>query len=149
MADGEVRSSDVEAYKLAVEMADRVSARRAVANAFFVTVNSAMTVLCGAIGTQPSASSTSNQWFALVAGVGGVIICSLWWALIRSYQLLNKAKFEVIAKLESSMGIAVFIDEWRLLQGSGVKYRPLGAVERVIPVIFSLLYVTLAVRSFF
>lgn len=32
----------VELYKLAVEMADRVSARRATANAFFLTVNTAL-----------------------------------------------------------------------------------------------------------
>jgi hypothetical protein len=32
----------LELYKLAVEMADRVSARRATANAFFLTINTAL-----------------------------------------------------------------------------------------------------------
>jgi hypothetical protein len=32
----------LELYKLCVEMADRVSARRATANAFFLTLNSAL-----------------------------------------------------------------------------------------------------------
>ncbi len=36
----------LELYKLAVEMADRVSARRATANAFFLTVNTALLALC-------------------------------------------------------------------------------------------------------
>ena len=40
----EIKSTQqyLELYKLAVEMADRVSARRAAANAFFLTVNTAL-----------------------------------------------------------------------------------------------------------
>lgn len=37
-----VPSDYLDLYKLAVEMADRVSARRGTANAFFVTVNTAL-----------------------------------------------------------------------------------------------------------
>jgi hypothetical protein len=37
----------MELYKLAVEMADRVSARRGTANAFFVTVNTALLAFLG------------------------------------------------------------------------------------------------------
>lgn len=38
----------LEQYKLCVEMADRISARRALANTFFVTINAAVLALIGA-----------------------------------------------------------------------------------------------------
>ena len=37
----------MDIYKLSVEMADRISARRAVANAFFLTVNTTLAAVIG------------------------------------------------------------------------------------------------------
>jgi hypothetical protein len=41
-ADSRSESVELELYKLAVEMADRISARRALANTFFLTVNTGL-----------------------------------------------------------------------------------------------------------
>ncbi len=54
----------MELYKLAVEMADRVSARRGTANAFFVTVNTALLAFLGL-------AELSVAW---PVAVGGVVI---------------------------------------------------------------------------
>ena len=61
-----------ELYKLAVEMADRVSARRAVANSF-LTVNTGLAALLG---------GGSFSWYAAAAGI---VFAGTWWALLRSY----------------------------------------------------------------
>jgi hypothetical protein len=54
------RASEIELYKLAVEFADRISARRALANTFFLTVNTGLAALLG--GTQ-------LRWYVAVAGL--------------------------------------------------------------------------------
>jgi hypothetical protein len=62
---GETSDSEVlELYKLAVEMADRVSSRRGMANSFFLTVQTAMVTVLGFTG--------ASSWWAsaLVAGAG-------------------------------------------------------------------------------
>ena len=41
MAAADLPDNYFELYKLAVEMADRVSARRSLANSFFLTINTA------------------------------------------------------------------------------------------------------------
>jgi hypothetical protein len=79
----DVAQQYLELYKLAVEMADRVSARRAVANSFFLTVNTALAALLG---------SGSFRWYVSVAGI---VFAVTWWALLRSYKELNAAKIHL------------------------------------------------------
>ena len=54
-------STQLELYKLAVEMADRVSARRALANTFFLTVNTGLAALLG---------GKSLRWYVAAAPSG-------------------------------------------------------------------------------
>lgn len=137
----------MEMYKLAVEMADRVSARRATANAFFLTVN---TTLVAVVGLRDLA--TTSTLMAVSVCVGGIAVSGCWWFLLRNYRRLNEAKFTVINKIEADhFPVTPFTDEWGLLSGdrSGraarVKagLRQLGNVERVIPVVFAVLYILL------
>lgn len=51
----------LEQYKLYVEMADRVSGRRALANTFFITLNSGLLVLLGA-GVRNQSIETDPLW---------------------------------------------------------------------------------------
>jgi hypothetical protein len=50
----------LELYQLAVEMADRVSARRGLANTFFLTVNTGLAALLG---------GTDLRWYVAAAGI--------------------------------------------------------------------------------
>jgi hypothetical protein maviaA2_03527 len=141
----------MDIYKLSVEMADRISARRAVANAFFLTVN---TTLAAVIGLhKPEDGSALLPVAVCVAGIA-VSVC--WWYLLRNYRKLNEAKFVVINKIEADyLPLTPFLDEWAILSNEGnskgkmarvrARLRQLGNVERVVPVIFGLLYLMLLV----
>ena len=74
----------LELYKLAVEMADRVSARRALANSFFVTVNGALVALVGVAGSarKPTAEAsphTFDSYGLVITAIAGVILSVTWW----------------------------------------------------------------------
>ncbi len=139
----------LDLYKLAVEMADRVSARRGLANSFFLTIN---TAVVGVLGTQ------SSRWYFAVAGI---TLSVAWWASLVSYRNLNAAKFNVIISMEQSLPRQIYEEEWKLLSSprrpavSGSrpslsrlsKYRELGWVERVVPWVFVLLYIGELVRQ--
>jgi hypothetical protein len=132
-----------ELYKLAVEMADRVSARRAVANSFFLTINTAILALLG---------TKAGTWYPAAAGI---TVCAAWWALLRSYRDLNRAKFDIILELEARLPARLYGDEWARLRRDPIvfglqpatllswvtQYKELGHIERIVPLIFSALYV--------
>src|SRR5581483_4789886 len=71
----------IEQYKLAAEMADRVSARRGAANGFYFTVSSALL-------------ATSESLSLATASAAGIVLACAWWLQLRSYRNLNAAKFE-------------------------------------------------------
>jgi hypothetical protein len=135
----------LELYKMAVEMADRVSARRSTANAFFLT---AQTALVAVIGITTPSLLKAPWWTALAVAIAGVVLSASWWLQLRSYHDLNRAKFAVINAIEEQLPVRIFSDEWNILKGDPprswrTRYAELGTVERVIPGIFALLYVML------
>ncbi|MCN9240863.1 hypothetical protein NGF19_08660 [Streptomyces sp. RY43-2] len=138
----EFSPSVLELYKLAVEMADRVSARRGLANAFFLSVQ---TAFVGAIGIFLTDPQRKPLWTAPVIALTGVAISMTWWLQLRSYRDLNRAKFEVINAIETRLPVKIFTDEWRLLvrapsARSRTRYIELGFSERMIPWVFALLH---------
>lgn len=141
----------LELYKLAVEMADRVSARRATANTFFFTVQAGLAVSVGAFAVDSARSEEPETLPLLLAAIAGVVIAASWWLLLRSYRDLNTAKFEVITRIEHDhLPIHLFTEEWAFLREDPVKnwrqrYAELGQVESVVPLVFVALYVVLSV----
>jgi len=133
-AGAELPPGFLDQYKLAVEMADRVSARRGVANSFFLTVNTALIALLG---------GTDLRWYVPLAGIAFAVT---WWALLRSYRDLNRAKFEVILEMEKRLPVQVYGDEWASLKEAApvgrrlAAYRELGQIERLVPGLFALIY---------
>src|SRR5437867_12699050 len=84
LAAAELPGHYFELYKLAVEMADRISARRGIANSFFLTANTAVVALL---------ASQHLRWYLAAAGIA---LSVSWWALLKSYRDLSSAKFEVM-----------------------------------------------------
>ena len=88
MAGQEAREADVRSipegyldiYKLAVEMADRVSGRRLTAGA--LPVSGALAALSAVHGVDR----------VLLASVG-ILLALSWWTLLRTYRRLAQAKF--------------------------------------------------------
>lgn len=144
-----------ELYRLTVEMADRLSARRGTANTFFLTLE---TLLAGLVGiVQPSGSVGPLKVDTLgivVVCVVGLVLSAAWWLLLRSYRDLNEAKFSVILEMEKDLEAHPFGDEWDYLKRDPVKsfkkrYAELGVVERVVPIAFAAVYIVIGGRAIF
>ena len=123
-----------DSYALAVEMADRISARRSSANKFFLSLQ---TSLLTAVGLADTTLEHVAWYSAVSAAIAGCTISVLWWLQLRSYQQLNQAKFDVIIRLEELLPAKLFTDEWKSLQRHADSrwrsYIELGVTERVIP----------------
>ncbi|MGP3732936.1 RipA family octameric membrane protein [Streptomyces sp. GDS52] len=131
----------LEQYKLYVEMADRISARRSLTNTFFLTTNAALLTAAGAVsGTVLQGMPT---WGLVVAGLVAVGQCGAWFLLIASYRQLNRAKYKVIGALERRLPARLYDAEWgELGAGKTVRlYVPLTLVELWIPALFMVFYV--------
>jgi hypothetical protein len=138
----------VDLYKTAVEMADRLSGRRATANAFFLSVESAFIAVVGVA----NGSLVKQPWWVSVAvAVAGIAISASWWLQLRSYRMLNTAKFVVINRIETqSLPVHIFADEWQEMQRRSTsrwraRYVEMGTLERIIPVVFAAIYVLLLI----
>jgi hypothetical protein len=143
----------LELYNLAVEMADRVSARRTAANAFFLTLHGGLAAAVGILG-QATSPEKDVSVYLLLAPTAGLALSAAWFLLLRSYRDLNKAKFTVITEIEGELPLQIFAKEWEQLkkdpvEGWRARYAEQGTVERVVPAIFALLYVAAIVRVLF
>jgi hypothetical protein len=85
--------------------------------------------------------------FPLVAVLGQ---CAAWFYIVRSYRLLNTAKFQVVGALEERLPASPFWRaEWNLL-GEGKdrrRYWPLSHIEKWIPILFAGTYLAAAVAA--
>lgn len=139
------RQEFFELYGIAVEMADRVSARRALANAFFLSIQ---TAFIAAFGIFVGVTGEISLVEAVLVAAVGLAISLTWWLQLRSYRDLNRAKFSVITKMEKDLVAAPFTSEWDVLEKDPVKgwrgrYAELGLTERVVPWLFCVPYVAL------
>ncbi|MFE7589216.1 hypothetical protein ACFU6K_07415 [Kitasatospora sp. NPDC057512] len=134
------RSELLELYLLAVEMADRVSARRGSANTFFLSVQTALVTL---IGFGIPKLSESPWWVPTAVALAGITLSGAWWMQLRSYRDLNGAKFQVINSLEEKLSARIYTDEWDALRNTAAAgrrhrhYTELGTTERLVPMIFA------------
>lgn len=141
-----------ELYRLSVEMADRTSARRAAANGYFLTLQTALAGAMAFLAGSKSSSLSTDPWIIGIAATAGIVVSLAWWLLLRSYRDLSAAKFKVIGAIEREhLPIEPFNDEWQYLKGDRLpgakpRYAELGFIERFVPFVFIGLYVALAVR---
>jgi hypothetical protein len=130
----------LEQYKLYVEMADRVSARRGLANTFFLTLNTAVFTTIGVFWKdRPHVS----QWLLAIPLVILLVQCAAWFWMLRSYRQLNTGKWAVVGALEERLPASPYWKaEWTAL-GKGqdpARYWPVTHVEQVVPWIFAAAY---------
>jgi hypothetical protein len=130
----------LEQYKLYVEMADRISNRRTIANAFFLTLNSAAFAVIGFFWQdQPS---LPRIWAILPLAVL-LTQCLAWFVVVRSYRQLNSGKWAVVGVLEERLPASPYWRaEWMVL-GAGQdrsRYWPTSHIEQVVPVLFAIVY---------
>ena len=154
-------------YSTAVEMADRTSARRAGTNSFFLTLNTALAAVVGIVSSArkppPHGNLPTFDAFGLVlTAAAGIVLAFTWQALLRYYRRLNAAKFDVINKIEKTLPAKPFTDEWAILHPPTkpgetpkkwrrwwrrkVHHREATVVEQLVPLVFVVIYVALAIR---
>ena len=135
------RTTILEQYKLYVEMADRISARRSLTNTFFLTVN---TAIFAAIGASWKNRFTFPSWLLVFPLLALLVQCGAWFLLVRSYRQLNSAKYIVIGVLEERLPASPYWRaEWKAL-GEGkdkAKYWPMTHLEQWVPIIFAATYI--------
>lgn len=102
----------LDQYKLYVEMTDRISQRRATANTYFLSLNSAILAFVGYLSVKETGE---YNW---MLACGGIALCILWRRLIISYTNLNTAKFKVIHNIEKRLPISPYEAEW-IAMGEG------------------------------
>ena len=139
---GDSFTSDLlEQYKLYVQSAENVSARRVASSRYLLTLNAALVALYGV----QSAGFGQSYWTLLVPIIG-IPVSLLWYLIIKSHADLNRIKFDVIHEFEKHLPVATYKYEWHLAEeGQGGTYRAVTTIERWIPILFAALHVILAI----
>ena len=155
-------SEKFEIYRMAVEMADRVSSRRMVANGFFLSVHTALVTV---VGFTYEKVATDQKSVLIIIAMMGFLLAWTWFFAIRSYRRLNRAKFNAINKLEKDLETQYFTNEWAELTKTTEddlelksfrdrwlkfkdRYTTLTNIESVVPIVFAIIYVVILVGAF-
>lgn len=133
----------LEQYKLYIESVNSVSMRRQTANNFFLSIN---TFLLSIVGFLISKDISGDFGILIyIIAFAGILLCIIWYMLVRSYRQMNKGKFSVVHEIEKKLPLKLYNAEWKAL-GEGKnknKYYPFSHIEAIIPWIFSILYLML------
>ncbi len=129
----------IEEYKLYVQMADNVSNRRAQANAFFISVLSALLVFLSLTGEGKPFGDVQNAAYIAIT-ILGFLLCYVWLVNIQSYRQLNSGKFKVIHEIEQQLPFPPYAKEWDILgrEKDARKYLQLTHVERYVPILLAI-----------
>ena len=130
-------------YKLAVELWDRIRARRQQANTFYLSINSALLVAITAI-TAAKEASLSKQLPPLLFWAG-LLICVLWIVAILNYKSLTDRKYEIIMRLEQALPSAPFSAESSPSEHGWPVQRHFTWAEFGVAWVFFLLYLGLLI----
>ncbi len=126
-------------YELYLGTAEKVSDRRAQANGWMLSVNSAIVALYGYLQADKLAVTVGQKSIWLWAiPAAGVIVCAAWAVLLTSYRKLNRAKFTVLQELEKDLAVQPFAREH--MHYKREQRRSLSFIETAIPACFALLY---------
>ncbi len=141
------RDHTLEIYKTYLEMADRVSARREKANAFFLAVNTALIALLAKDAFREAAASP--RAIEILVPLTAGVLCYLWYRILRSYRDLNSAKFKVIHAIELRLPVRPYDAEWESVdRGKNPKlYLPFTHVEMLVPWLFMGFHALLAAST--
>lgn len=133
-------------FELYLATAEKVSDRRAQANTWMLSVNSAIVALYGYLQSDkmavPSAQKAIWLWAIPAAGA---IVCVAWAGLLASYRKLNRAKFGVLYEIEAGLPISLFAREREIYKKAG--RLSLSHVEAAIPACFTVLYVVMLLTA--
>ena len=129
----------LEQYKMYVQSAESVSARRVASSRYLLTLNIALVTLYGI----QSEGFGQSYWTTLVP-ILGIPVSVLWYQIIKSHSDLNAVKFQIIHQLEEHLPVALYTHEWQLAgEGRGTSYSAVTHIEQGIPIAFVVLHIIL------
>ena len=134
----------LELYKIMLESSESLIQRRQKTNAFFITVIGSLLAIAGLL-VKTGAINSGSIGILYGFSVVGLLLCNSWHNLIDNYGKLNKAKFDVILRLETELGAQIYSAEWVAL-GKGLrpkKYKSFTSTEKNVPLYFGLLIIAL------
>lgn len=124
-------------YEMFVSSADKISSNRMDANKFFMTINSFILTAYSMFFEK----ITSAIW---VVPIIGIIISLAWIRMLKSYSMLNSAKFKIINKIEVQLPLQPYKDEWDILKNN-CEYKTLSKTEQKIPYVFGVVFLVLLI----
>ncbi len=134
----------LEQYKIYVQSAENVSARRVASSRYLLTLNIALVTLYGI----QSEGFGQSYWTTLVP-ILGILVSVLWYQIIKSHSDLNTVKFKIIRQLEEHLPVALYAYEWQLAgEGRGTSYSAVTRIEKWIPIAFIVLHIMLLISLF-
>lgn len=136
----------VELYKLMISSSESLIQRRQKTNAFFITVIGSLLAIAGLM-IKTGALHSGTMWLMYGFSITGLLLCNSWRNLIDNYGKLNKAKFDVILRLEQDLDAHIYGAEWIAL-GKGLrpkKYKSFTATEKNVPLYFAILIAALTI----
>lgn len=129
----------IEQYKVYVEMYDRITARRSLANTFFLTLHA---ILISALGLSlRNTDSLNGVGLLLFPLLGLLVLVYAWWRLVQYYRRVSNAKERVIGQLERRLPSS---PSWKAEQKMMQIDRPYNALRRMeitLPFVFAALYI--------
>ena len=107
-----------------------------------VTAQETTTTVAGVIGYLKANEIDNSEYLVIGISISAILICIYWVNLLENYRKLNSGKFKVIHEIEKELPLNLFKYEWEKLgKGNDPKlYKKLSNVEKVIPLIFGILF---------
>lgn len=134
----------LEQYKIYVQSAENVSARRVASSRYLLTLNIALVTLYGI----QSEGFIQSYWTMLIP-ILGIPVSLLWYQIIQSHGDLNAVKFQIIHQLEEHLPVTLYAHEWQLAgEGRGTSYNAVTRLEQWIPIAFVALHIMLLISLF-
>lgn len=133
-------------YQIYVEMTESLVARRAEANRFYLSINTALIAMLGFVFDVRNGFSAVDRvpFIVLVAGFG-VILCLVWAKILSSHRRLMRKKFHIVHVIERQLPIQPYTDELMLENNGGAAKIGVSRYERILPNLLLLGYALVAV----
>lgn len=127
-------------YEMFQRSSEDLVARRQSVNSFYISANSAIVSLQGAvIGL---VDDPAKFYVVLFMCLTGIILDISWISLLDAYGTLNGAKMKIISLIENELPVKLYDTEWMVMSDklNNKKYRSFTDSEKRIPKIFILVF---------
>lgn len=124
-----------EQYKIMIDSAEKNSDKRIKQNNIYLTINLAFLSYILTFKNFPQ---------IIITSVIGIVICIIWFLSILNYCKRNKVKFDIINEIEEEFG-GLFKEEWKRIS----ILTSLSIYERIISIIFMIIYIALPIINLF